>query len=73
MTDELAHDELVGWSALYALGGLDEAECDWFEQHLEVCRRCVDEVTSFLPVVHGLLHVAPRRRPAGSAARASAR
>ena len=63
MTDELSHDQFVGWSALYALGGLDATECDRFEAHLEVCRQCVDEVTSFLPVVHGLLHLAPATEP----------
>ena len=63
MTDELSHDQFVGWSALYALGGLDVTECDRFEQHLEVCRLCVDEVTSFLPVVHGLLQLAPAVEP----------
>jgi len=63
VNDESSHESFDGVAALYALGGLDQTEQADFEQHLEVCRACVDEVTSCLPVAHGLTYLAPRLEP----------
>ena len=58
MSDPLhaAFDQL---SALYAVGALSEADRTDFETHLEVCRECVREVKSLLPVTRGLVYGAP--------------
>ena len=59
MTLDPSHEVFSRMSALYALGGLDGSERDLFERHLEICRRCVDEVSSFLPVGRALVFAAP--------------
>src|SRR2546421_13105428 len=49
-TEPSNHDALREQAALYALGGLSEAERSAFETHLNVCAECKAEVTAFLPV-----------------------
>ena len=63
MTQEPSHEVFVRLSALYALGGLEGSERKLFEQHLEICRPCVDEVSSFLPVTRALAFAAPSQTP----------
>ena len=53
------HEPFDGLAALYAAGSLNDRERTAFLAHLEVCLDCVKEVTSLLPVTHGLLQVAP--------------
>jgi anti-sigma-K factor RskA len=48
------HDEFRDWPGAYALGALEPAERRAFEEHLEGCPACSDEVRSLLRV-HGLL------------------
>jgi anti-sigma-K factor RskA len=57
------HDKFAGYAGLYALGALDAHERAEFQEHLEVCRPCVEEVTSLLPVSRGLAHAVPLREP----------
>lgn len=79
MTTELNnHDALREQAALYALGGLSEAERTAFETHLNGCAECKAEVTSFQPVSGALAQgveqhdppAALRRRILGAARRA---
>ncbi len=60
---EPTHEPFDGLASLYALGALTERERATFEEHLEVCRTCVDDVMSLLPVTHRLAAAAPLREP----------
>jgi hypothetical protein len=44
--------------ASYALGVLGDAETSRFEEHLDTCPACVEQLESFLPVI-GLLPGVP--------------
>ena len=57
------HDKFAGYASLYALGALDTRERAEFQEHLEVCRPCVEEVTLLLPVSRGLSQAVPLREP----------
>ncbi len=57
------HEPYDGLATLYAMGALNARERTAFESHLEVCRACVDAVTTLLPVSHGLAHAAPPVEP----------
>ena len=48
------HDEFREWAGAYALGALEPPERRAFEEHLDGCSSCSDEVRSLLPL-HGLL------------------
>ena len=63
MTQDPSHEIFVGQTALYALGGLEGSERRRFEQHLEICRTCVDEVSSFIPVTQALVFTVPAQTP----------
>ena len=63
MTQDPSHEIFVGQTALYALGGLEGSERRRFEQHLEICRTCVDEVSSFIPVTQALVFTVPAQIP----------
>ncbi len=63
MTQDPQHEIFARLAALYALGGLEGSERRSFEQHLETCRTCVDEVSSFLPVTQALVFTAPTQTP----------
>ena len=63
MTQDPQHEIFARLAALYALGGLEGSERRSFEQHLETCRTCVDEVSSFLPVTQALVFAAPTQTP----------
>ena len=63
MTQDPTHEIFVGQTALYALGGLEGSERRRFEQHLEICRTCVDEVSSFIPVTQALVFTVPAQIP----------
>ena len=63
MTQDPQHEIFARLAALYALGGLEGSERRSFEQHLETCRPCVDEVSSFLPVTQALVFTAPAQTP----------
>ncbi len=60
---EPTHEPFDGLASLYALGALTERERATFEEHLEVCRACVDDVMSLLPLTHRLAAAAPLREP----------
>ena len=49
--------------ALYVLGGMPKAEASRFEEHLEICRPCRQEVSTLRPVVDDLVLVAPEADP----------
>ncbi len=49
--------------ALYALGGMREAEASDFEKHLDACDACRKEVAELRPVVDGLALAAPEAEP----------
>ena len=66
LTLHASHDDEVRRAAVFALGGLQGSERDLFEQHLDVCRACVDEVSSFLPVTRALAFMAPPQSPQAS-------
>ncbi len=57
------HEKFVGYASLYAVGALNAPERLEFEQHLELCRPCVDEVMDVLPVAQGLAQAVPLREP----------
>lgn len=57
------HEKFAGYASLYALGALSARERTEFQDHLEVCRPCVEEVTTLLPVSRGLALVVPLREP----------
>ena len=63
MTQDPSHEIFVGQTALYALGGLEGSERRRFEQHLEICRTCVDEVSSFIPFTQALVFTVPAQTP----------
>ncbi len=63
MTQDPSHEIFVGQTALYALGGLEGSERRRFEQHLEICRTCGDEVSSFIPVTQALVFTVPAQIP----------
>ncbi len=46
-------------AALYALGGMQDAEVPSFAEHLEACAPCRREVSALRPVAEGLALVAP--------------
>ena len=57
-------------ASLYALGALNATDRAKFEAHIEMCTSSVEEVTSLLPVTHGLAAAAPpREAPAAMRAR----
>lgn len=60
---EPTHEPFDGLASLYALGALTERERATFEEHLEVCGACVNDVMSLLPVTHRLADAAPLREP----------
>ena len=60
---EPTHEPFDGLASLYALGALTERERATFEEHLEVCGACVNDVMSLLPVTHRLAAAAPLREP----------
>jgi anti-sigma-K factor RskA len=60
------HEKFVGYASLCAVGALSVSERSDFERHVELCRPCVDEVMSLLPVAHGLVRAAPQREPPAS-------
>ena len=66
LTLHASHDDEVRRGAVFALGGLQGSERGLFEQHLDVCRACVDEVSSFLPVTQALAFMAPPQSPPAS-------
>ena len=66
LTLHSSHDAEVRRAAVFALGGLQGSERDLFEQHLDLCRACVDEVSSFLPVTQALAFMAPPQSPPAS-------
>lgn len=47
-------DDFSEWAGAYAFGALEPSERRAFEQHLETCPSCSDEVRALLPL-HGLL------------------
>ena len=55
------HQPFDGLAVLYAAGALRARERAEFEEHLEACRECVQEVMSLLPVTHGLARAVPPR------------
>ena len=57
------HEKFAGYASLYALGALGARERTEFQDHLEMCRPCVEEVTTLLPVSRGLAHAVPLREP----------
>ena len=61
MSQTSLHQAYEGFAPLYAVGSLDATDRERFEQHLEICRPCVDDVKSFLPVTHALLHAVPSK------------
>ena len=61
MSQTSSHQAYEGVAALYAVGSLNATDREQFEQHLEICRPCVDDVKSFLPVTHALLHAVPSK------------
>ena len=64
MTDP-THRPYDGLAGLYAIGGLNRADRDRFEQHLETCTACVAAVTQLLPVARALSQAAPPQEPPG--------
>ena len=66
LTLHSSHDAEVRRAAVFALGGLQGSERDLFEQHLDLCRACVDEVSSLLPVTQALAFMAPPQSPPAS-------
>ncbi len=50
-------------AALYALGGMQDADLPSFEQHLEACEPCRNEVSELRPVAEGLALAAPEADP----------
>ena len=60
MSDE-AHQPFDGAGALYAIGALRQDDRRVFEEHLEVCRECVEEAMSLLPLAQGLAQSVARR------------
>ena len=56
-----SHEPFDGLASLYALGALSAREHAEFEEHLELCRACVDEAMAALPVTHQLVAAAPER------------
>ena len=50
-------------AALYALGGMLGDDASHFEQHLETCDTCREEVSSLRSVVNDLLRAAPETEP----------
>lgn len=60
---EPTHLPYDGLAGLYAIGGLNRADRDRFEQHLETCTACVAAVTQLLPVARALSQAAPPQEP----------
>ena len=62
-----AHTELTeearDRAALYALGGMQDAEGASFAEHLEACAPCRREVSALRPVAEGPAFVAPEAEP----------
>ena len=56
-----AHQPFDGAGTLYAIGALREDDRRTFEEHLEVCRECVEEAMSLLPLAQGLAQSVARR------------
>ncbi len=52
-----------GLAGLYAVGALNADDRRAFEEHIELCRGCVDEVMSLLPVAHVLTRAVPYHDP----------
>ena len=63
LTLDSSHDVRIRQAALFALGGLDGSERIDFEEHLDACRACIDEVRSLLPVTQALAFMAPPQSP----------
>ena len=59
--NESTHEPFDGLASLYALGALAERDRAAFEEHLDVCRTCADEILSLLPVSHGLARIVPQQ------------
>ena len=63
MTTDPAHAPFDGLAGLYAVGALNADDRRAFEEHIELCRGCVDEVMSLLPVAHVLTRAVPYHDP----------
>ena len=50
-------------AALYALGGMKEAESSEFEEHLRACPPCREEASSLRPVIDELMLAVPEADP----------
>lgn len=59
--NEPTHEPFNGLASLYVLGALAEQDRSTFEEHLDICRTCADEVLSLLPVSHGLARIVPQQ------------
>ena len=63
MTTVPTHAPFEGLAGLYAVGALNADDRRVFEKHIELCRGCVDEVMSLLPVAHVLTRAVPYHDP----------
>lgn len=63
MTTGSAHAPFEGLAGLYAVGALNANDRRSFEKHIELCRSCVGEVMSLLPVAHVLTRAVPYHDP----------
>lgn len=63
MTTGSAHAPFEGLAGLYAVGALNADDRRSFEKHIELCRSCVGEVMSLLPVAHVLTRAVPYHDP----------
>jgi len=63
MTNDQDHARLKRLAGFYALGALTSSDRALFEEHMETCRSCVDEVMSLLPVSHLLTRAVPYYEP----------
>lgn len=57
------HEEALELATLYALGAVSPSERRAVQDHLDVCRRCVQEVRALLPTVFGLTRAVPLVEP----------
>jgi anti-sigma factor ChrR (cupin superfamily) len=63
MSHQNVTDEIRDLASIYALGLLETAETDAFEQHLSGCDVCRSEVKAFQEVAGELAYTSPEARP----------